>query len=74
MDLLSFVEFGDLSNIIIGEWEEFEDLVISQHWLQQRFDELEQTRNFIAHNRFLLPGEFQRVEMYIADWNRQVGL
>lgn len=74
VDLLSFVEFGDLSNIIIGEWEEFEDLVISQHWLQQRFDELEQTRNFIAHNRFLLPGEFQRVEMYIADWNRQVGL
>lgn len=71
---LSFAEFGDLARIIINAWEEFQDLVPSQHWLQQRFDELEHTRNFIAHNRLLLPSEFQRVEMYIADWNRQVGL
>ena len=72
--LLSFAEFGDLSNIIAGNWEQFQDLVPSQNWLRQRFGELEQARNFIAHNRLLLPGEFQRIEMYIADWNRQVGL
>ena len=71
---LSFAQFGDLARIIINRWEEFQDLVPSQHWLQQRFDELEQARHFIAHNRLLLPGEFQRIEMYIADWNRQVGL
>jgi hypothetical protein len=35
-------------------------------------DELEKTRHFIAHNRALLPSEYQRV--YIADWNRVVGL
>ena len=74
VDLLSFVEFGDLARIIINAWEEFQDLIPSQHWLQQKFDELEQARNFIAHNRLLLPSEFQRIEMYIADWNRQVGL
>ena len=74
VDPLSFVEFGDLARIIANAWEEFRDLVPSQHWLQQRFDELEKTRNFIAHNRLLLPGEFRRIEMYIADWNRQVGL
>lgn len=73
-ELLSFAEFGDLSSIITTNWEEFRDLVPTQHWLQQRFDELEQARNFIAHNRLLLPGEFQRLEMYVADWNRQVGL
>jgi hypothetical protein len=28
----------------------------------------------IAHNRALLPSEYQRVYMYIADWNRVVGL
>ena len=72
--LLSFAEFGDLARIITNEWEQFQDLVPSQHWLLQRFDELEQARNFVAHNRLLLPGEFQRIEMYIADWNRQVGL
>jgi hypothetical protein len=37
-------------------------------------DELEKTRHFIAHNRALLPSENQRVYMYIADWNRVVGL
>ena len=73
-DPLSFTEFGDLADIITNAWEDFQDLVPSQHWLRQRFDELEQARNFIAHNRLLLPGEFQRMEMYITDWNRQVGL
>ena len=73
-DLLSFAEFGDLSAIIVANWDEFRDLVPTQHWLQQRFEELEQARNFIAHNRLLLPNEFQRIEMYVADWNRQVGI
>jgi hypothetical protein len=73
-DLLSFAEFGDLAATIVANWEAFSDLVPSQHWLQQRFEELEQARNFIAHNRVLLPSEFQRIEMYVADWNRQVGL
>jgi hypothetical protein len=73
-DILSFVEFGDLSSIIIENWEVFSDLIPSQHWLQQRFEELEKARNFIAHNRLLLPSEFQRIEMYIGDWNKLVGL
>jgi hypothetical protein len=73
-DLLGYVEFGHLSQIIIDKWESFEDIVPSQHWLKQRMDELEKTRHFIAHNRVLLPSEYQRVYMYIADWNRVVGL
>lgn len=73
-DILGFIEFGHLSDIIIFNWEDFSDLVPSQHWIKQRFDELEKARNFVAHNRFLLPGEFQRIEMYINDWNRMVGL
>lgn len=73
-DLLGFVEFGHLSTIIIEKWACFEDLMPSQHWLKQRMDELEKVRNFIAHNRMLLPSEFQRVYFYIADWNRAVGL
>ena len=46
----------------------------SQHWLKQRMEEMEKARNFIAHNRVLLPSEFQRLYMYIADWNRTIGL
>jgi hypothetical protein len=73
-DILGFVDFGDLSSIIVDKWEHFEVLIPSQHWLRQRMDELEKARNFIAHNRMLLPSEFQRVYMYIADWNRVIGL
>lgn len=73
-DLLGFVDFGRLAQIIISNWAHFEDIVPSQHWLKQRMDEMEKARNFIAHNRMLLPGEFQRLYMYIADWNRVIGL
>lgn len=73
-DLLGFVEFGHLSQIVVEKWQFFQDIVPSQHWLKQRMDELEKVRHFIAHNRALLPSEFQRIYMYIADWNRVVGL
>jgi hypothetical protein len=73
-DLLGFVQFGHLADIIVANWDDFADLVPTQHWLKQRLDELERARNFIAHNRYLLPTEFQRIEMYVNDWNRMVGL
>lgn len=73
-DLLGFVDFGGLCDIVVNNWTEFEDLVPSQHWLKQRMDELERARNFIAHNRMLAQAEFARLEMYVGDWNRQVGL
>ncbi|MEP3388540.1 MAG: Swt1 family HEPN domain-containing protein [Reichenbachiella sp.] len=73
-DLLGFVDFGMLAKIMIEKWEHFSNLVPSQHWLNQRMDELEKSRHFIAHNRTLLPSEFQRIYMYIADWNRVIGL
>jgi hypothetical protein len=72
-DLLGYVEFGHLAQIIIDKWEYF-TVIPSQHWLKQRMDEMEKVRNFIAHNRMLLPSEFQRMYMYIADWNHVIGL
>lgn len=73
-NILGFVDFGMLATIIIEYWEHFENIVPSQQWLKQRMDELEKARHFIAHNRMLLPSEFQRIYMYIADWNRVIGL
>lgn len=71
---LSYVDFGHLADIVTSNWEDFRDLIPTQHWVRQRFEELEKARNFVAHNRLLLPGEFQRVEMYINDWNKIIGL
>lgn len=72
-NLLGFVDFGMLASIITEKWEHF-SIIPTQHWLKQRMDELEKARNFIAHNRMLLPSEFQRIYMYISDWNRVIGL
>jgi len=72
-ELIQFIEFGHLSDIILNKWELFSDLIPTQHWLKQRLDELEKSRNYIAHNRLLLPSEFKRIELYINDWNRTVG-
>lgn len=73
-DLLGFVDFGHLAQIIVAKWDHFKDVIPTQHWLKQRMDELEKARNFIAHNRMLLPSEFQRLYMYVGDWNRVIGL
>jgi hypothetical protein len=73
-DFLGFIDFGMLASIMIEKWTYFSNVIPSQHWLKQRMEELEKVRNFIAHNRVLLPSEFQRVYMYIADWNRVIGL
>lgn len=73
-DPLGFVDFGMLAVIITEKWDCFSSIIPSQHWLKQRMDELEKARNFIAHNRMLLPSEFQRIYMYISDWNKIVGL
>ncbi|WP_372655971.1 Swt1 family HEPN domain-containing protein [Halobacteriovorax sp.] len=74
IDLLGYVDFGHLSDVILNQWTHFEALIPSQHWLKQRMDELEKTRNYIAHNRMLLDSEFERIYMYIRDWNKQIGL
>ena len=73
-DNLQFSQFGHLADIITNCWEDFSDLIPSQAWIRQRMDELEQARNFMAHNRMLMDSEFRRFETYVGDWTRQVGV
>lgn len=64
--------FGDLASIIVDEWQDFEDLFPSQNWVKQRLDELERSRNVIAHGNMLADSEIERIEQYLDDWLRQV--
>ena len=73
-DNLGFADFGDLAGIIFQFWQHFSDILPSQSWIEQRMVELEKARNFVAHNRMLLPSEFQRLYMYVSDWNKVIGL
>lgn len=64
--------FGDLASIMIEQWEFFVDLFPNQNWVRQRLDELERSRNVIAHGNVLADSEIERIEQYLGDWLRQV--
>ncbi|MFA6407669.1 MAG: Swt1 family HEPN domain-containing protein [Candidatus Paceibacterota bacterium] len=70
---ISYTDFGDAASIIIENWNHFEDLFPSQEWIKTRLNDLEQSRNAIAHNNILAERDIQRIKMYLQDWLSQVG-
>src|SRR5437870_1659114 len=65
---INYTLFGDLASIMVKEWQEFEDLFPTQAWVKVRLDELERSRNFIAHGNVLPDSEIERLEQYLDDW------
>ena len=70
---VNYTNFGDLRNLIVAKWAEFEDLFPDQNWLTSRLDELEASRNIIAHSNILDDREMTRLALYLQDWKRQTG-
>lgn len=68
-----YLDFGDLSLLIVNHWNEFSDLLPSQAWVQSRMQEAERSRNVIAHTNLLATEEVDRLGMYLRDWIKQVG-
>jgi hypothetical protein len=68
-----YTNFGDLKSIMVSNWTHFEDLFPDQNWIISRLDELEASRNIIAHSNVLDDREMVRLKLYLQDWTRQVG-
>jgi hypothetical protein len=68
-----YTDFGDLKSIMQNNWADFEDLFPDQNWVTSRLDELEASRNIIAHSNVLDEREIGRIALYLQDWTRQVG-
>jgi hypothetical protein len=68
-----YTDFGDLVTIMRNNWQCFEDLFPDQNWIANRLNELEASRNIIAHSNTLDDRELGRIRMYLQDWTRQVG-
>lgn len=68
-----FTDFGDLRLLIQNNWEDFEDLFPDQNWVTTRLEEMEASRNIIAHSNTLDEREIERIQLYMEDWVRQVG-
>lgn len=68
-----YTDFGDLKSLILNNFADFEDLFPDQNWISSRLDELESSRNIIAHSNVLDEREMGRLHLYLQDWIRQVG-
>jgi len=68
-----YTDFGDLFTIVQNNWTDFEDLFPDQHWIANRLNDLEASRNVIAHMNTLDAREVARIKMYLEDWTKQVG-
>jgi len=71
--LIGYTTFGNLSQIITNNWNDFSDLFPDQHWINSRFKDLEMSRNIIMHTGLLPEIEIERIESIARDWIRQVG-
>jgi len=70
---LFYLDFSDLSLLIINHWDVFKDFFPDQAWISSRIKESERTRNVIAHTNDLSAEEGARLEMHLKDWLKQVG-
>jgi hypothetical protein len=68
-----YTDFGDLKSLIQAFWGDFDDLFPDQNWIVSRLDELEASRNIIAHSNLVDDREMTRIRLYVQDWIRQVG-
>ena len=68
-----YTDFGDLKSLIQNHFGDFEDLFPDMNWIVSRLDELEASRNIIAHSNVLEEREIARIRLHLDDWLRQVG-
>lgn len=55
---LFYLDFKDLGDIILNNWEVFKSFFPEQSWISSKIDELGNCRNLVAHNSFL--GDHER--------------
>lgn len=71
--LLNYIDFPQLAEIILEKWDVFEDLLGSQDFIRNRFDELNLSRRVLAHTGVLSPQDVNRMKLHLQDWIAQVG-
>ncbi len=72
-DPVSFIDFGDLLNIMRANEDAFSPFWPSPEWAKGIFDAVERSRNVIMHSGVLDPEDIERAGISIRDWVRQVG-
>lgn len=69
-----YTDIGDLKSIISKNWNDFKDVIKKeQGWVKLKIEEIEFSRNVIAHNNPLSDDDIQRLEVNFKDWFKQIG-
>jgi HEPN superfamily Swt1-like protein len=72
-DPMDFIDFGQLNNIIVSNWQLFEDLLRRQPWVQHILETMERSRNVIMHSGELPDEDIERIGTNLRDWMKQTG-
>jgi len=67
-----YTNIGDLISIISKNWKDFERIFPTFEWIKVRIEEIEMSRNIVAHNNTLTTDDIKRVKLYYSDWIRQI--
>ena len=70
---IEYCDFGDLSSIIITNWQVFEDVLVDREWAKSILSVLERSRNIVMHGGNLARQDLERIGNNIRDWIRQAG-
>lgn len=70
---IHYCDFGDLSSIVVTNWDVFDDILSDLEWVKAILATLEKSRNIIMHGGVLAKEDIERIGMNIRDWIRQVG-
>lgn len=70
---IMYCDFGDLSSIIVVNWELFELILTNMEWSKAVLSTLERSRNIIMHGGIVSREDIERIGMNIRDWIRQTG-
>lgn len=69
---IGYTMLGNLTQIIISNWDDFSDVIPNQAWIKSRMDDLEMSRNIIMHTGILPDIELDRVDSIVRDMIRQL--
>jgi hypothetical protein len=70
---ITYCDFGDLSSVIVTQWNVFENVLSDMEWSKAILNTLEKSRNIIMHGGILANEDIERIGMNIRDWIRQTG-
>lgn len=71
--LINYVDFPQYADIMVNQWEHFDELIGDQDWLVNYFAEMNRTRRALAHTGTLTETDVERMEFRVREWVRVVG-